>query len=72
MSFLRVLVVMQNVLRLWQKVATNPLNNIVHDNLPREKREAAEIKKQPRSSLHFTLKEAVNLVAIHSSVRITS
>ena len=45
MSFLRVLAWgMQNVLRLWQKVATNPLKNVVHDNLPAVteiKREAA-------------------------------
>lgn len=38
MSFLRVLVVLQNVLRLWQILATNPLN-IVQDNLPRQKKQ---------------------------------
>ena len=41
-SFLRVLVVLQNVLRLWQIVAMNPLK-IVQDNLPRQ-------KKQPEST----------------------
>ena len=44
MSFLHVLVVLQNALRLWQIVATNPLN-IVQDNLRRQ-------KKQPKSTGH--------------------
>ena len=74
MSFLRVLVVMQNVLRLWQKVATNPLNNIVHDNLPREKRKQRKSRSSldPRYTLllkkQLTLWQYIRVCALRHSV----
>ena len=74
MSFLRVLVVMQNVLRLWQKVATNPLNNMVHDNLPREKRKQRKSRSSldPRYTLllkkQLTLWQYIRVCALRHSV----
>ena len=77
MSFLHVLVVMQNVLRFWQKVATNPLNNMLLDNLPRGKKSSRNHEKQPWSSLHFALEKQltswqwIRVCALHHSVAMT-